>query len=638
MPFSEVSQKWLKPEELSEKESQERKPTIEPSRPEAEDAGKKKQIIKMNPPVAAEELIDSLNKKGFKVSFEKYLRENPDPREVSYYEQSSVTIGSQRIDLWSKSALYIKESNLVCLLAESVSKVWHYEITVVNINSLEIVSLPTEFHYQHEVEMIGSSKNMFAIKVKDELLNIDVSYFPKLKIIQSQSEHYDIQTENKESRLNHVVEEHETKQSKATLKFQESSRGTNCSIAGDTIFSNAPDHKKRQMLISDIRVIVFYKGHPVEGYETLYLILRDTYSVLNDEFYIDIGGKGYQEVHDFLFSKFKINEKEFYRLTTLNERLFQVLWRAPVNDNFEILSDRKVNSDFSKGYELQITNSRLFVPWSTTREEILCNPDIPKITRNNITCIECALRFGFIVVKGPHPIFQNEVKLYLLHKVKGGETFDDLKRSIESLGTPIDTYYYEDGADKIYHCRIDYVDFKIYYDQENAEIPELNVTQLIITKVPTTPIDLTKVSLSEIAVEEYLRFVGDNDDGITFTDGITTVPEDVKKIFEAKSGLWVNHTHRKIGFTANGYCSIYPITDIAKIVFVDSIGRYRDPRQFRIILKDGTERTIFRDGYWSTYDAEARKSILEVTGLPIEDQLIDNSYMDHDNWGSQDRH
>ncbi|NJN42816.1 MAG: hypothetical protein HC811_11880 [Flammeovirgaceae bacterium] len=69
---------------------------------------------------------------------------------------------------------------------------------------------------------------------------------------------------------------------------------------------------------------------------------------------------------------------------------------------------------------------------------------------------------------------------------------------------------------------------------------------------------------------------------------------------------------------------------------MDSIGRYKDPRQFRIILKDGTERTIFRDGYWSTYDAEARKTMTEVTGLPIEDSLIDNMYMDHDNWGSQD--
>jgi len=635
MPFSEVSQKWLKPDELPENEFQERKPTIEPS--QAESVGKSKQTVKMNPPFQAEELINSLNRKGFKVSFKNYLRENPDPRENSFYEQSSVTIGSKQIDLWNNSALYIEESNLVCLLAESVSASWHYDITIVDINSLKIESSRPRFHYQHEVEMIGSSKNMFTIKAKDSLLRIDVSNFPELKIAQSPIDRYDIQIENPESKLTDAVEKPENTQPKTTTKIQQSNRETYCSIAGDTIISNAPAGQEKKMLISSIRAIVFYKGFPVEGHESLYLIIRDVHSVLSNEFYIEIGSKGYQEVIDFLFKKFELNENEFYRLTTLNERLFSVLWRAPIEDSFEMLLDQKFSEDFHLGYEIQ-TNVPLFLPWSTTRKEILNNPDIPKTIMNETQCIECPIRFGPIVVKGPHSIFENEVKLYLLHKVKGGKAFDDLKRSIESLGTPVNIYYHEDGANKIYRCRIEYVDFKIYYDRENAEIPELNVTQLIITKVPTTPIDLMKFNLHEIAVEEYLTFAGDYDDGISFTDGITTVPEDVKKIFEAKSGLWVNHTHQKIGFTANGYCSIYSITDIAKIVFVDSIGRYKDPRQFRIILKDRAERTIFRDGYWSTYDDETRKIISEVTGLPIEDQLIDNMYMDDDNWGSQDRH
>lgn len=257
MPFSEVSQKWLKPEELPEKEFQEIKPTIEPSQHDSEDAGKTKQIIKMSQRIAAQELIDSLKKKGYKVSFEKYLRENPDPREVSYYEQSSVIIGSHRIDLWSNSALFIEESNLVCLLAESVSKSWHYEITVVNITSLEIASSPPEFHYQHEVEIIGSSKNMFTIKVKDELLHIDVSNFPTLKTWFSKE-------------------------------------------------SNIPN----------------------------------------------------------IASKFPQSSTEPW-------------------GNFEILSNQKFRLDFHKGYELQ-TSDRLFMNWSTTREEILNNPAIPKIIKNEI--------------------------------------------------------------------------------------------------------------------------------------------------------------------------------------------------------------------------------------------------------------
>lgn len=631
MPFSEASQEWLKPDELPEKEFEERKSTIKRTQPDAEDAGKTKPIIKMNQPIAAEELINSLKSKGFKVSFEKYLRENPDPREVSYYEQSSVTIGSQRINLWSNSALYIEESNLVCLLAESASESWHYVMTIVNINSLEIESSRPRFHYQHEVEMIGSSKNMFTIKVKDELLHIDVSNFPEIKIVQPQREHYDIQIENTESKLTNASEELENTQPKTKSEFQELNRGTYCSIAGDVIISNAPYYQKRQMLISDILIILFYRGLPVKGHQSLYII----FGSITDKLEIEIGSKGYQDVVDLLFERFEIAEKEFYRLIELNDRF--VLWCVPIEENFKILSRVEFKQDLDKGYELQTTN-RLFLPWSTSREEILNNSAIPQLVKNNTPYFNCDIRFGNLIVKGPHPIFEREVNLYLLHKAKGAETFNDLRKAIKSLGKPIDVNNYEDGANRNYRCRIDYVDFKIYYTPGNSEIPELNVTQLSITKVPTTPIDLMKFSIQEITVEEYLLFEGENADRISFTDGITTIPEDVKKLFEAKKGLWVNHTHRKIGFTANGYCSIYSLSDITKITFVDSIGRYKASTEFRIILKNGTACTIFKDGDWSSYDKNNRNNISKMTGLPIDDHLVDNTYMDHDNWGSQENH
>ncbi|NJN42817.1 MAG: hypothetical protein HC811_11885 [Flammeovirgaceae bacterium] len=432
MPFSEVSQKWLKPEELSEKEFQETKPTIESSPRDVEYSEKIKKIANMNKPHSAEELINSLNRKGYKVSFEKYLRENPDPREVSYYEQSSVTIGSQRINLWSNSALYIEESNLVCLLAESVNKSWHYEITIVNTSSLEKESFSPECHYQHEVEMIGSSKNMFTIKVKDKLLHIDVSNFPAIKIIQEQIDQNDSLAKNAENK-SMDTKKSEHKKPKSTSGLRESNSAIYCSIAGDTIISNAPDRQKRQMLLSDIWAIIFYKGYPDKDNLNLYLIIRDKHSTLRNEFYITVGCPGYLETLNLLADNFQIHKEEIDRLSSLEGRLFEELWHAPVEDTFEILPDQKFSEDFHLGYEIQ-TNVPLFLPWSTTHEEIINDPAIPKIIKNEVTCIECPIRFGPIVVKGPHPIFENEARLQILHKVEGPETFNNLRRSIESLG------------------------------------------------------------------------------------------------------------------------------------------------------------------------------------------------------------
>lgn len=249
--------------------------------------------------------------------------------------------------------------------------------------------------------------------------------------------------------------------------------------------------------------------------------------------------------------------------------------------------------------------------------------------------IECPIRFGLILAKGPHPIFENEVKLHFLHKTEGAETFNNLKKSIESLGTLQDAYCYEDGKSKIYKCRINYVDFALYYQQTHVEVPEPYI-DMSITKIPSHPIDHAKFPQLEIAVEEYLLFQGESFERVSFTNGITETPSDVKELFGTEKGIWVNHSNKKIGFTANGYCSIYSTDDISKIIFVDSIGRYKEPKQFIITLKNGEVHKVFRDGDWTALDETSRHSISQLTGLPIEDQLVDNTYMDHDDWGYQD--
>jgi len=133
-------------------------------------------------PFFAKDLIETLQDRGYKVSFSSNLVENPDPREVNYYEQSSININGDRFDLWKTSVLFIAELELLCFLKNSDSKSWHFEITIVNISSLQIVSLPPEFFYEHEVEIIGSSKDTFSLKLEDQLVNINVSDFPNVDV------------------------------------------------------------------------------------------------------------------------------------------------------------------------------------------------------------------------------------------------------------------------------------------------------------------------------------------------------------------------------------------------------------------------------------------------------------------------
>ena len=134
-------------------------------------------------PFFAKDLIDKLQDKGFRISFSSNLVENPDPREVSYYEQSSININDDRFDLWKTSVLFIVELELLCFLKNSYSKTWHFEITIVNVNTLQIVSIPPEFFYEHEVEIIGSSKDTFSLKVKDQLVEVKVNDFPKVQLV-----------------------------------------------------------------------------------------------------------------------------------------------------------------------------------------------------------------------------------------------------------------------------------------------------------------------------------------------------------------------------------------------------------------------------------------------------------------------
>ncbi len=142
---------------------------------------KEKTKHESRPPREIDELLKSLSKNNFKVSFNYEMIAHPDPREGGYYEQPVVSIGDRRIQAWSTQVLFIEERDLLCLLAESNAVRWDVEVTIANLKSLQITSVPPEFFYSGEAHLISSDKNTFYIKAKKRLLSVDVSGFPVLK-------------------------------------------------------------------------------------------------------------------------------------------------------------------------------------------------------------------------------------------------------------------------------------------------------------------------------------------------------------------------------------------------------------------------------------------------------------------------